>query len=96
MRASSILEKRIMTTSATKIELVTEAVEALVLATVIAASPTIPKQDTRTHLANHQNVVDAREVLRKALAEAFAPTLRVLSGSPGGPARSDERLANLA
>lgn len=61
-----------------KIELVTESIEALVLATVAATLPSA--SDGNERAANHQNVVDAREVLRKSLRELLAPSLRVLPG----------------
>lgn len=62
-----------------KIELVTESIEALALATVVATLP--GASDSRERAANHQNVVDAREVLRKSLRELLAPALRVLPTS---------------
>ncbi len=58
----------------TKIELVTESLEALVLATVVATTST----KAADYVMNHQNIVDAREVLSKALRELLTPTLRVV------------------
>lgn len=58
----------------TKIELVTEGIEALVLASVIAAT------SVNNHVFNHQNVLDARETLKGCLREFLAPTLRVVDG----------------
>lgn len=57
----------------TKIELVTESIEALVLASVIAATASDPDR-----ALNHQNVLDAREVLKGSLREFLAPALRVV------------------
>jgi hypothetical protein len=65
----------------TKIELATEAIETLVLATVIA---TAPARNPDEHRANHRNVVDARELVKGALKELLAPTLRVIS-NPKSP-----------
>jgi hypothetical protein len=60
-----------MTTQETKIELVTEAVEALVLATVTAhVLPDTPNK--------HQNISDARGELARALKELLTPTLRLV------------------
>jgi hypothetical protein len=58
----------------TKIELVTEAVEALVLASVIANAAQPGPQKTMFY----ESVVDARRVLHDALACLLAPTLRVV------------------
>lgn len=66
-----------MSTTETKIELVTEAIEALVLAQVIATNPAC--SDHERHIAV-KNVGDARAVLSKALNEFLIPTLRVLGG----------------
>jgi hypothetical protein len=60
----------------TKIELVTEAIEALVLASVISASPEPRFMAQRQ--ANYQNVLDAREVLKGCLREFLQPSLRVV------------------
>lgn len=67
-----------MTTVETKVELVTEAIEALVLANVAHATQT----SMNARKANYQNVVDARAVLARAFKELMTPTLRVLNG-PG-------------
>lgn len=72
--------------SITKVEIVTEAIEALVLASVVAVNDLRVGQ----RKANHQNVVDARAVLSKALTELVAPTLRLVDNEPqitvsGGP-----------
>lgn len=58
-----------------KIERVTEAIEAQTVA--IVANLAYPGK------ANMQNVADAREEVRTALAEFLAPTLRVV-GNPAG------------
>jgi hypothetical protein len=63
----------------TKIELVTEAIETLVLATVVA---TLPSRNPEEQRANHQNVVDARVTVSNALRELLQPTLRVVSDNP--------------
>ncbi len=63
----------------TKIELVTEAIEALTLAQVVATSPACSEHER--HVAV-KNVGDARECLSKALRELLTPTLRVMSGAP--------------
>ena len=60
----------------TKIELVTEAIEALVLATVVAAAPA---RNPEVGRANYENVVEARSCVAKALREFLAPTFRVIS-----------------
>ena len=57
----------------TKIELVTESIEALVLASIIAATAA-----DKDRALNHQNVLDAREALKGCLREFLAPTLRVV------------------
>lgn len=62
----------------TKIELVTEAIEALVLATVVATLPS--PADGAERRTNHQNVVDARATVAKALATCLAPALRIAGG----------------
>lgn len=64
-----------MSTSETKIELVTEAIEALVLATVVAKTGT----DPTLRVAHHQNVVDARAAVADALKILLTPTLRIVS-----------------
>lgn len=66
-----------MTTEATRIELVTEAIEALVLATVVA---TLPAAEDRSRKVNHQNVVDARASVAEALRQLVAPVLRSITG----------------
>jgi hypothetical protein len=63
-----------MSTAETKIELVTEAIEALVLASVIAATAA-----DADRALNHQNVLDARDTLKGCLKEFLAPTLRIIS-----------------
>lgn len=68
--------------SETKIEIVTECIEALVLATVVATT----SSDTN-RAANHQNVLDARGTLRHALREMLKPSLRVLETIPAPDAR---------
>jgi hypothetical protein len=60
-----------------KIELLTETIEALVLATVAATIPS--PDDGNERRAKHQNVVDARATLAKALATCLAPALRIVS-----------------
>lgn len=62
----------------TKIELVTESIEALVLATVITATAA-----DKDRALNHQNVLDARAALAVALRQFTAPTLRVIASSEG-------------
>jgi len=64
-----------MSPTETKIELVTESIEALVLAEVIATNPACSEHER--HIAV-KNVRDARECLSKALKEFLAPTLRVV------------------
>ena len=59
--------------SETKIELVTEAIEALVLASVIAATAA-----DKDRALNHQNVLEARATLKGCLKEFITPTLRVV------------------
>jgi hypothetical protein len=61
-----------MSTSETKIELVTEAIEALVLASIVATTP------GKERAADMQNLHDARDVLKASLKELLAPTLRVV------------------
>lgn len=63
-------------TQETKIELVTEAIDALVLATVIAQSPTAPHRNRTRY---QQDVLSAREEVRKSLRELLTPTLRVVT-----------------
>ncbi len=59
-----------MSTSETKIELVTEAIEALVLASVVGhGDPT----------TNHYNIMEARRVLKGCLKEFLIPTLRIVT-----------------
>lgn len=65
-----------MTSTETKIELVTESIEALVLAQVILSTP--------GHTINsgpiaRKNVEDARDVLKRSFRELMTPSLRVLS-----------------
>lgn len=62
-----------MTSNETKIELVTESIEALVLATVVAATGA-----DKNRAMNHQNVLDAREVVASSLKALLTPTLRVV------------------
>lgn len=64
-----------MSPTETKIELVTESIEALVLAQVIATNPACSEHER--HIAV-KNVVDARECLSKSLREFLAPTLRIV------------------
>jgi hypothetical protein len=59
----------------TKIELVTEAIEALVLATV--AAHTI--STSQANAINRQNVLDARRVVHDAFKHLLQPVLRVTS-----------------
>lgn len=59
----------------TKIELATEAIESLVLATSIATNPAL--SDHERHIAA-QNIRDARETLSGAFRELLAPTLRLV------------------
>jgi len=56
----------------TKIELVTEAIELLVLATAVALG-------SGDRAAHHQNVADARRSVHDALRELLTPTLRVFT-----------------
>lgn len=65
-----------MASSETKIELATEAIEALVLAVIVATAPASNPDEQR---ANHRNVVDAREIVKAALKELLAPALRVIT-----------------
>lgn len=55
----------------TKIELVTEAIETLVLATVVAHA------NGGSH--HHKTVVDSRKCLHDSLRELLTPTLRVVA-----------------
>lgn len=64
-----------MSTSETKIELVTEAIEALVLASVISATRLAPGSAA----LNHQNVLDARHTLKGCLKEFLTPSLRIIT-----------------
>jgi spore coat polysaccharide biosynthesis protein SpsF (cytidylyltransferase family) len=57
----------------TKLELVTESIEALILAVVVATSAA-----DKDRALNHQNVVDARAVLKGSLKEFLQPSLRVV------------------
>lgn len=65
-----------MSTSETKIELVTEAIEALVLASVIAATAA-----DKDRALNYQNLLDARETVKSSLKAFLQPTLRVLNAA---------------
>lgn len=59
----------------TKIERITEATEALVLATVVRTTEKLePNQGSNTY----QNVLDARAELREAFDELLKPVLRVV------------------
>ena len=60
----------------TKLELVTEAIEALVLATVVGV--THIGQPVKNNI--HQNIVDARQSVHDALQTLLTPTLRVVTG----------------
>ena len=60
----------------TKLELVTEAIEALVLATVVGV--THIGQPVKNNI--HQNIVDARQSVHEALQMLLTPTLRVITG----------------
>ena len=64
---------------ATKIELVTEAIESMTLAQVILCSGALSDHD---QALNTKNLVDARANLSEALKVLMAPTLRVLSSTP--------------
>jgi hypothetical protein len=64
-----------MSTSETKIELVTEAIEALVLAQHALLAPGL---DRFSGPARHAELVDARHGLKDALKELLQPTLRVV------------------
>lgn len=66
-----------MTNVITKIELVTEAIEQLVLAQVILCSGTLSLHEQSL---NAKNLVDARGNIAAALKELMTPTLRVLNG----------------
>lgn len=63
----------------TKIELVTEAIEALVLAVIVAAIPS-PSDDSERAM-HHKNVVDGRAAVAKALATCLAPGLRIVASN---------------
>lgn len=63
----------------TKIEIVSEAIETLVLATVVAATGS--PRNVAEREANHQNVVDARATVKAALKELLTPTLRVVAAA---------------
>jgi hypothetical protein len=64
-------------TAETKIELVTEAIETLVLAAVAAQ---IPKdQFPSERAARHKNIADARQCVHDALCTLMTPTLRVVA-----------------
>lgn len=62
----------------TKIEIVAESIEALVLATVVCTNHTTPHMNA----INHENLRNARDVVRKSLAELLKPTLRVVTSAP--------------
>ena len=66
-----------MTNVATKIEMVTEAIEQLTLAQVVLCSGTLSQHD---QMLNAKNLVDARANVSAALKELMTPTLRVLNG----------------
>jgi hypothetical protein len=61
-----------------KVELVVEAIEALVLATVVSATDIgrAPRQ------ANYENLCNARDAIRESLHDLLKPTLRVVTGGP--------------
>ena len=65
-----------MTTVETKIELVTEAIEALTLAQVVLCSGALSYHDQAMAA---KNLIDARDVLSKAFKVLLTPTLRVLN-----------------
>lgn len=65
-----------MTAVETKIELVTEAIESLVLAQVAALKP---GHDRFSGPLAHENVVAARKDVHDALKELMTPTLRVIT-----------------
>jgi hypothetical protein len=65
-----------MTTVETKIELVTEAIEAITLAQVVLCSGALDEHD-RAMAA--KNLTDARAVLSKALKVLLTPTLRIVN-----------------
>lgn len=56
-----------------KIEVVTEAIEELVLQTTLAYKSPPPRDQ-------HKRVLNARELLKKSLVELLRPTLRVVTG----------------
>lgn len=62
-----------MTNETTRIEMVTEAIEGLALAVVVA---TLPGGDAKSQAIHHQNVLDARACVADALKELVAPVLR--------------------
>lgn len=62
----------------TKVEFVTEAIEALVLAQVVAVAPS-RNEDERALAV--KNVGDARAVLSKSLHTLLEPTLRVVTNN---------------
>lgn len=67
----------------TKIELVAEAIETLVLSVVASATNKIDSE----RLLHHENVVDARKTVADALRIAFTPTLRIVDSIPAPDAR---------
>jgi hypothetical protein len=71
-----------MTDVTTKIELVTEAIEAMTLAQVVLCSGALSDHD---QALNAKNLVDARVTLSEALKILMTPTLRVLNGVPPSP-----------
>jgi hypothetical protein len=68
-----------MTNVVTKIELVTEAIEALTLAQVVLCSGALSDHE---QALSTKNLTDARASLSHALGILMTPTLRVLNG-PG-------------
>lgn len=68
-----------MTTIETKIELITEALEALMLAQVVLCSGALDEHDRAMAT---KNLVDARAILSRAFKVLLTPTLRVLNGLP--------------
>jgi hypothetical protein len=62
----------------TKVELVTEAIETLVLAQVVALRP---DHDRYSGPRAHENVALARKCLHDALKELLTPTLRVMTNT---------------
>lgn len=65
-----------MTTVETKIELVTEAIEAITLAQVVLCSGALDEHD---RVMAAKNLTDARAVLSKALKVLLTPSLRVIN-----------------